>query len=72
MVDAQDRELVERDIADKGLEGLLQRREIAVVIEVFGIDVRIAIVAGSHVKVPSLSSASTAIQSPAPSRVLVP
>ena len=29
-------------------------------------------VAGSRVKVPSLSSASTTIQSPAPSRVLVP
>ncbi len=34
--------------------------------------VTIATVAGSRVKVPSLSSASTTIQSPAPSLVLVP
>ena len=39
MVDAQHREAVERDVADESLERLLQRGEIAVEIEVLGIDV---------------------------------
>ncbi len=39
MVDAHHGEAVERDVADKGLEGLLQGGEVAVEIEVFGIDV---------------------------------
>ena len=73
MVDAQHRKAVERDVADKGLEGLLQRVEIAVKSRCSGsMLVTTAIVAGRRVKVPSLSSASTTIQSPAPSRVLVP
>src|ERR1700736_2323639 len=39
MIDAQYREAVERDAADKSVESLLQGGEIAVEVEVLGIDV---------------------------------
>ena len=39
MVDAHHREAVERDVLDEGAEGLLDRVEGAVVVEVLGVDV---------------------------------
>src|SRR5213076_3183134 len=39
MVDAQNRKPIERDVSDKNLERLMQCRDVAVKIEVLGIDV---------------------------------
>ena len=73
MVDAQHREAVEGHVLDELDESVLDRLEAAVMLEVLGIDV------GDHRdrpveprKLPSLSSASTTIQSLLPRRAFEP
>ena len=73
MIDAEHGEAVERDVLDELLEGAVHRLESAVEVEMLGIDVgddgdgRRQLGEGAVA-----SSASTTIQSPAPSRALVP
>ena len=73
MIEAHDGEAVKRQVVDQGPECVLDGVEGLEVVEVLGIDVGDhRDIGGKLEEVPSLSSASTTIQSPAPSRALVP
>ena len=63
---------VERHILDEGLKRILHGIESLEMIEMLGIDIGDDGDIGNFRKVPSDSSASTTIQSPAPSLALVP
>ena len=73
MIEAHDGEAVKRQVLDQGEKRVLDGVEGLEMVEVLGIDVgHDRDVGGSLRNVPSLSSASTTIQSPAPSRALAP